>query len=319
MMHIYRTLSLLACCLVLFHPLTAQSFSGKVTYRVHYEGKRGGYRTEFWNRYEGNYHIFYTDGCNQRTDYLFNDQLLQTILYRCDSGLSYLMYPEIDRVLQYDQQNLDRQFEIVSQQENVMDILGIACNRLIANYERYGRKGKVEYFFSSEHYLDDQVPLADNCLIREGDVRTAIPLAVVEGSRNTYRATEAIDVEPMALPDSTFALPESSRVVLNGLVLDTRPEPKRGYEWWFGKLQRSVRYPSSARKDLATGRVNVMFTITEEGKIKDIEVVNEVDEVFKRRVLTFLHDSLAKWKPGQVDGKPVSSTLVMPVSFQVFP
>lgn len=240
-------------------------------------------------------------------------------MYHCEDGQSYLMYPGVNRVLHHDRLTLAQKTEIVSLEKNVMDILGVSCDHMIVEHERFGHTKRVEYFMSSQHYLDDQVPLADDQLILEDSIQATIPFAIVEGSGSTYQAAEAIEIEAVHVPEVMFALPESSTVVSNGLVLDTRPEPRRGDSWWYGKLQASLRYPKSARKELATGRVTVMFTITQEGRMEDAEVVHEVDEVFKTQVLTFLAKSLVRWNPAKVDGKPVSSTLVLPISFNLFP
>ncbi len=299
------------------HNTTAQSFSGKITYRIHYDDKKGGDPSTYWGRTFGNLQIFYTDGCNQRTDYLYDDLLLYSTFFDCESSQNYLSYPGVDRVLQHDKYLVDRRMEVVSFEKDVISILGVPCDRLIVNYKGADQRQQIEYFLSQQHQLDKRT-LTGSSL--EYPQVLAVPLATVGGPAGTFQAAEAVTIKPIdTLSENFFSLPASSTLVLNGAVLDSSVQPEKGYSWWYGKAQSSLRYPRNARRKGLEDIVLIMFTVTKDGTLENIEVINEVDKSLAEQVQRLLTNTSVKWNPGKIDGKPVTSTIVLPVNFRLTP
>lgn len=48
-----------------------------------------------------------------------------------------------------------------------------------------------------------------------------------------------------------------------------------------------------------------------------LEVVNDVDADFKKYMEEYLLSENVKWQPGILDGKPVTSAMILPVSFVI--
>ena len=203
-----------------------------------------------------------------------------------------------------------------------MDILGFPCDRLIANINNIDQSVQVEYFLSQHHKFDKGIGLPNHRTDIEYP-HLAIPLATVKargGSAGALQVSEAIDIRPTdTLSKEFFTLPSSSKLVLNGLVLDSPVQPKRGYHWWYNKMQSSIRYPKNARRKGLEGSVVVMFTVTGEGSIEDTEVVNEADPSLAKQVQQFLSKPSVQWEPGRLNGKPVASTLILPINFKLTP
>ncbi len=74
-------------------------------------------------------------------------------------------------------------------------------------------------------------------------------------------------------------------------------------------------YPLRARRMGIEGTVKVRFTLTKEGKIRDVAIL-EADPkgVFEASTLRAVH--IWKLKPGTRNGKPADSTLVRTITFQ---
>jgi protein TonB len=74
-------------------------------------------------------------------------------------------------------------------------------------------------------------------------------------------------------------------------------------------------YPSELRKDGVSGIVTVKCTIDEQGNVTDPEVAKSTNPAFDEPAL----DALRKWKfkPAQMDGKPVPQKVSIPIKFVV--
>lgn len=82
--------------------------------------------------------------------------------------------------------------------------------------------------------------------------------------------------------------------------------------WVLGQM----KYPEECAKSRIEGKVNVQFTVTSEGKLKDIKILESPDERMSEEVLRVFAMS-PDWTPGIEDGKKVDVTMVMPVVFRL--
>lgn len=83
----------------------------------------------------------------------------------------------------------------------------------------------------------------------------------------------------------------------------TRPENKRGYVYPLYKITPS--YPVTARRYGKGGYVIGKFTVDEEGRVKDIKVIETTDKVFNEAAVSAL--SKFRYAPSIKDGKPVKA------------
>jgi hypothetical protein len=114
-----------------------------------------------------------------------------------------------------------------------------------------------------------------------------------------------------------------------GIYYATRveAEPKMGWRSFFQELHTNIEYPEDAKEWGAEGNLIIEFVIDEEGEIdrlKATEVditavmdthVEELKEVAKQAIL----ETSGQWEPARVNGEPVASRAVIPVTFRVEP
>lgn len=72
-----------------------------------------------------------------------------------------------------------------------------------------------------------------------------------------------------------------------------------------------IHYPASR----ADGNVFVSFTIDKAGRIDNIEVLNEVNGIFKIEVLNALNNSSGLWKPTMFDGLALNKKYIAAFNF----
>lgn len=82
-------------------------------------------------------------------------------------------------------------------------------------------------------------------------------------------------------------------------------------------IARFLHYPSLAIEKNISGRVYVQFTIDEEGKLTDIEVLKSSSTLLNSEVIRVLRNS-PEWTPGKQKGKAVKVSMVMPVEFRLY-
>lgn len=85
------------------------------------------------------------------------------------------------------------------------------------------------------------------------------------------------------------------------------------FQNWVVKHQR---YPRKAKKQGIHGRVTVMFTIDETGKLVDAKVIRGVHEILDNEALRVITSAPDKWLPAVRNGKPVRITYTFPVIFE---
>lgn len=95
--------------------------------------------------------------------------------------------------------------------------------------------------------------------------------------------------------------------------VDDMPEPSVDVMKF---LAENIQYPSEARKDSIEGRTITRFVISEEGKIRDIVIQRSLGAAFDKEVLRVLN-MMPDWKPGEIEGKPVSIYYTLPITFKL--
>ena len=77
-------------------------------------------------------------------------------------------------------------------------------------------------------------------------------------------------------------------------------------------------YPRKALKLGLQGRVTIRFTVSETGKLKDVEVISGVHKSLDRVSLKLVKSTAGLWTPGKNhDLKPCSRTFLFPVIWQL--
>ncbi len=77
-----------------------------------------------------------------------------------------------------------------------------------------------------------------------------------------------------------------------------------------------IKYPDSAIRNGIRGTVIADFVVDEKGKVKDVRIVESLDDEIDAQVVKVIGAS-PKWKPAVVGDKPVSVRISVPVEFKL--
>ncbi len=88
-----------------------------------------------------------------------------------------------------------------------------------------------------------------------------------------------------------------------------------GMQGFAKHLQRNLRYPSSAQRANASGKVYVQFTVCTDGTLCDFSVIKGIGFGCDEESVRVLELSSGKWKPARQRGKPVRSKFTVPISY----
>ena len=101
-------------------------------------------------------------------------------------------------------------------------------------------------------------------------------------------------------------------------TVDVQPEFPGGYKA-LGKYVdggKNHKYPEEARKNKIEGKVVVQFIIHEDGSCSDFEVIKGIGYGCDEAAVEAFRQ-MPKWKPGEVNGKPVKVRAQMVYNYRL--
>jgi TonB family protein len=116
------------------------------------------------------------------------------------------------------------------------------------------------------------------------------------------------------LASSPDALSKSEIVKLDGL--DVLPEFPGGQAAMMQYLGSEVKYPQAARKAKTEGLTAIRFIVNRNGSIIDAEIVKDLENGCGAEALRVIK-AMPDWTPGQKDGQPVKTSMVIPIKFKL--
>ena len=82
-------------------------------------------------------------------------------------------------------------------------------------------------------------------------------------------------------------------------------------------VSENVRYPEKCRQSRVQGRVTLQFTVTEEGKVRDVKVLRSVNDEMDKEAVRVISES-PLWTPGRdANGEIVPVSYTFPVIFSL--
>ena len=81
-------------------------------------------------------------------------------------------------------------------------------------------------------------------------------------------------------------------------------------------LAGEVSYPESARADSVEGKVIVAFTIAENGEVTNAHVIDSLHPILDSAAVAAAM-ALPAWNPAKKDGKAISTTINLPITFKL--
>lgn len=97
--------------------------------------------------------------------------------------------------------------------------------------------------------------------------------------------------------------------------VDIHPSFPGGDRKMYSFINSERRYPQRAYEDGIEGRVLCSVIIDREGNIGHIEVVRGIEESLDREAVRII-EAMPRWEPGCIDGEPVPTFCLIPVSFR---
>lgn len=97
---------------------------------------------------------------------------------------------------------------------------------------------------------------------------------------------------------------------------EVRPEFPGGIRAMMQFLASNIHYPENALKNNVQGRVVLRFTVFADGSIGDVKVIRSISPELDQEAIRVV-ESMPRWTPGTVDGKPVNCSYALPVSFSI--
>ena len=103
----------------------------------------------------------------------------------------------------------------------------------------------------------------------------------------------------------------------NFAELDVKPNFQGGEAALLNYLKENIVYPAEQKEKGIEGKVMIRFNIDEYGKIIDVEsMTKEVDPALQREAIRVV-SSMPDWTPGELNGKKVVTSFVVPINFRI--
>jgi len=93
-------------------------------------------------------------------------------------------------------------------------------------------------------------------------------------------------------------------------------EPVQGYALLYAYFNDHLVYPPSAVKDSVQGVETISFVVSAEGKAEKVEVKQSLGEAFDKEARRLVA-GMPAWKPATLNGRPVPSSIALPITFQI--
>ena len=99
------------------------------------------------------------------------------------------------------------------------------------------------------------------------------------------------------------------------IFVEKMPIPIGGFDAFYKRLGKSIKYPTQAKRSGTDGKVFVEFVINEYGEPVNFKIVKGIGSGCDEEAIRVL--KLARWEPGKQRGKPVPVRKVLPVYFKL--
>jgi TonB family protein len=123
-------------------------------------------------------------------------------------------------------------------------------------------------------------------------------------------------IESEALISQKVDLKENTTASEVFTVVEEQPMPVGGYDQYYRKIAREIKYPVEARRAGIEGKVYVQFIVNEDGSLSDIEVIKGIGGGCDEEAVEAIGLS-DKWEAGKQRGQNVRVRMVLPISFKL--
>ena len=187
----------------------AQSFEGKIIYKINYKSKVANYPSENLNRLMGTKQIYMIKDNNYKS--IFNGFFIKMQLYRGDENKGYTLTVKSDTLYREDYSiNKDKalSYEIKKNQDTIM---GIPCDVIIIQAE----KSKTYFYYNSNYSVnpnDFKQHKYGNWYYIISKTK-ALPLKTVYENAQYIATSIATEIKPERLNDEIFIIPNNVTIL----------------------------------------------------------------------------------------------------------
>lgn len=96
----------------------------------------------------------------------------------------------------------------------------------------------------------------------------------------------------------------------------TEALPVEGYPSLYRYFRTNLQYPEQATLDQVSGTVIIGFSINKNGKPSNIQVIEGVNKSIDREAIRLI-EQMPPWVPAMVNDIPITTRLVIPITFQL--
>lgn len=141
------------------------------------------------------------------------------------------------------------------------------------------------------------------------------PTAYNEQSRNVVTRGDSVQANEMKT--DTEEVSKISEVLETAEIMPKYGDSSEPMVALMYDLSKSLQYPENAVTNNVEGKVIVRFVVDEEGAIRDIKVLQGVEEDLDRAAIEAVKSLPGKWTPAYSNGKPVSCYFTVPIKFKL--
>ncbi|WKN41748.1 energy transducer TonB [Tunicatimonas pelagia] len=99
-------------------------------------------------------------------------------------------------------------------------------------------------------------------------------------------------------------------------VAEQMPEYPGGYDRLYRFVRKKLKYPKVALRARIQGVVYVHLIVNKTGEITEVNVIENIGAGCGKEAKRII-ERLKTWKPGEVNGKPVKTPIVLPIAFKL--
>lgn len=110
--------------------------------------------------------------------------------------------------------------------------------------------------------------------------------------------------------------PNDNSQIYNLAMVEILPEFPGGSTEMYKWIAEHIIYPAQAIDEGIQGKVIVDFVISENGDIENVRVLRAKHPALDKEAVRVIK-SMPKWRPGQINGKNVKTSYLVPVTFKL--
>ena len=137
-----------------------------------------------------------------------------------------------------------------------------------------------------------------------------------EDTEENLREWDNAEYEVLKAKDVIATEPLRPRSVDIYDVVEKMPSFPGGYQALFDYLDKNIKYPVSALKNLLEGRVILQFIVYKKGRLSDVKVARSVEPSLDAEAVRVVK-SMPRWNPGMQNGEAVKVRYTLPITFRL--